>query len=116
MATLKKFRVPPLVKALEDMGFNPGNKATNQQQNEDTSTESQEGCLAQNSNQEQVNLIPRATCDPARDGPRSHEAGGHRKVLPFDWWTAEQQIFVNYYDYAALIPSQLQRTLNDLEK
>ena len=25
------------------------------------------------------------------------------KALPFDWLTGEQKIFVNYYDYAALI-------------
>ena len=42
------------MKALEDMGFNPGNEAIHQQQNEDTATESQEGGLVQNSNQEQV--------------------------------------------------------------
>ena len=68
----------------------------------------------------QVNLVPRATCDPARDGPRSHEvtlSRGHRKVLPFDWLTGEQKIFVNYdYDHAALIRSQLQRTLHGLKK
>ena len=40
---------------------------------------------------------------------------GHRKVLPFDWLTGEQKIFVNYYDYAALIRNQLQRTLNGLK-
>ena len=43
------------------------------------------------------------------------DPGGHRKVLPFDWPTEEQKIFVNYYDYAALIRSQLQRTLNCLK-
>ena len=43
------------------------------------------------------------------------DPGGHRKVLPFDWLTEEQKIFVNYYDYAALIRSQLQRTLNCLK-
>ena len=53
MATLKKSRVPALVKALEFMGFNPGNEAIHQQ-NEDTATVSQEGGLAQNSNQGQV--------------------------------------------------------------
>ena len=36
-------------------------------------------------------------------------------VVPFDWLTGEQKIFVNYYDYAALIPSQLQKTLNGLD-
>ena len=35
------------------------------------------------------------------------DPGGRRKVLPFDWLTEEQKIFVNYYDYAALIRSQL---------
>ena len=54
MATLKKSRVPALVKALEEMGFNPGNEATHQRQNEDPATESQQGGLAPNSNQEQV--------------------------------------------------------------
>ena len=43
------------------------------------------------------------------------DPGGHRKVLPFDWLTEQQKIFVNYYDYAALIRSQLQRTLNCLK-
>ena len=33
----------------------------------------------------------------------------------FDWLTEEQKICVNYYDYAALIRSQLQRTLNCLK-
>ena len=36
------------------LGFNPGNDATHQQPKEDTATESQEGGLAQNSNQEEV--------------------------------------------------------------
>ena len=36
------------------LGFNPGNEATHQQQNKDTATESQEGGLVQNSNQEDV--------------------------------------------------------------
>ena len=36
------------------LGFNPGNEATHQQQNKDTATEAQEGGLAQNSTQEQV--------------------------------------------------------------
>ena len=43
------------------------------------------------------------------------DPGGHRKVLPFDWLTEEQKIFVNYYDYASLIRSKLQRTLNCLK-
>ena len=54
IAMLKKSRVPALVKALEEMGFNPGNEATHQRQNEDPATESQQGGLAPNSNQEQV--------------------------------------------------------------
>ena len=54
MAMLKKSRVPTLVKALEEMGLNPGNKATHQRQNDNTATESQQGGLAPNSNQEQV--------------------------------------------------------------
>ena len=29
------------------------------------------------------------------------DPGGHQTVLPFDWLTGEQTIFVNYYDYAA---------------
>ena len=44
------------------------------------------------------------------------DPGGHRKVLPFDWLTGEQKTFVNHYDYADLIPSQLQGTLNGLKK
>ena len=43
------------------------------------------------------------------NGSRS-DPGGHRKVLPFDWLTGEQKIFVNYYDYAASIRGRLQRT------
>ena len=43
------------------------------------------------------------------------DPGGHRKVLPFDWLTEEQKIFVYYYDYASLIRSKLQRTLNSLK-
>ena len=34
------------------------------------------------------------------------DPGGHRKVLPFDWLTGKQKIFVNYYDFAASIRSQ----------
>ena len=43
------------------------------------------------------------------------DPGGHRKLLPFDWLMGEQKIFVNYYDYAASIRIQLQRTLNCLK-
>ena len=61
-----------------------------------------------------TNLVPRATCDPARDDRDSRsDPGGHQKILPFDWLTEEQKIFVNYYE--ALIRSQLQRTLNCLK-
>ena len=43
------------------------------------------------------------------------DPGAHRKVLPFDWLTGEQKIFVNYYDSGASIQIRLQRTLNCLK-
>ena len=64
---------------------------------------------------ENINLVPRATCDPARDGPRSHEVTleGTGMFCHLIGWRDNKRFLLIIM---IMQPSQLQRTLNDLKK